>query len=235
MHLPFLDKFPADVVILQKRGKSLSARKDKARYMERHGTAYYETKKFKAKFKPSSFDDFIIQHNGRPMIFIYEYQRDMFVPVNATNLQAIHEVKDNKIVMQDFTHTCFDCKLATNPKTTTTTHRLKGDEKKEVCIHCGSDDIKKLDQALKHQPKVHKFINLHAIDEGMAFWGSVRRWKAEERHKLKSFWADNMHFVMYAMTWVLMIVLTYLFMSSLSESSFEIANALSSAVSKPPG
>lgn len=233
MHIPFLDKFPADAIILQKRGTSVSARKDKARFMEKNGTAYYETKKYKAKFKPSSFDDFLVQNNGRPLVFIYEYQRDLFVPVNANNLQVVYDIEDGIISKEDYTHICDDCKNPTNPKTRSEGLLKKSDI--QVCSFCGSTNITKLEKELKDQPKIKHFVNLTAIDEGMAFWGSVRRWKAEERHKLKSWWADNIHFVMYAMTWVLMIVLTYLFMSSISETGFQIANALSNALQKPPG
>jgi len=95
MHIPFISKFPVDAVVLQKRGNSLMAYLDKARFIKRKGTEYYELKKRKTKFRPSTFDNMIPQPNGRPLVILYEYQRDMLVPVDTTNLEIIYERDEN--------------------------------------------------------------------------------------------------------------------------------------------
>lgn len=76
---------------------------------------------------------------------------------------------------------------------------------------------------------------LRIVDPGVAFWGQQRRRKAEERHKNPSWWANNMSFVAMALVFVLMIILSYIFMTSISDSSMNVANALNNLANKPPG
>lgn len=163
IRIPLLDKFPVDVIVFQKRGRGLSAFRDKARYMDKEGEKYYELKKAGSKFRPSSFDDFVIQNNGNPLIVLYEYQRDMLVPVNTSDLEVNSE---------------------------------------------------------------GKAINLHAIEEDMSFWGQMRRWKAEERHKEDSWIQRNKDFLMMALVFVFFIMMSYIFMSNISEQSHNIVDAM---------
>lgn len=76
---------------------------------------------------------------------------------------------------------------------------------------------------------------LKIIDPGVAFWGQQRRRKAEDRHKNTSWWANNMPFVAMAMTFVLMIVLSYVFMGAISDSAMSVGQALEKLANKPPG
>jgi len=88
MRIPFVDKFPVDVMVIQKRGKGFTAYYDKARYYTKKDKSYYELKKNKrAKFKPISYDYLVPQSNGRPLAVIYEYMRDMYVPVNIREIE----------------------------------------------------------------------------------------------------------------------------------------------------
>lgn len=75
---------------------------------------------------------------------------------------------------------------------------------------------------------------LTVIDPGVAFWGQQRRRKAEDRHKNTSWWANNMPFVAMSMTFVLMIVLSYIFMGAISDTGSSIVNAMNQ-LNAPPG
>lgn len=101
MNIPFLDKFPVDAIILQKRGSGVLCYRDKARYLTKSDQSYYQLKKTGTKFRPSTFDNMLPQSNGRPLVILYEYARDMLVPVDATELEVIYERDDKGNIIKE--------------------------------------------------------------------------------------------------------------------------------------
>lgn len=106
MNIPFFDKFPVDVLVLQKRGSDggLMWYRDKGRFRRKGTEEYYELKKNHKKLKPPSYNFMIPGSKGKPMVVLYEYARDMYVPVDVAHLEQIPE-RDVRgdIVMEDFT------------------------------------------------------------------------------------------------------------------------------------
>jgi hypothetical protein len=106
MNIPFFDKYPADVLILQKRGHDggLLGFRDKARFRRKGLDEFYELKKRHKKMKPPNYSYMIPQTNGRPMVVLFEYARDMFAAVDPYHLELIPERdKNGDVVMEDFT------------------------------------------------------------------------------------------------------------------------------------
>lgn len=239
MHIPFLDKFPVKAIILQKRAGGLMLRQDKARFMKRGNIAYYELKKGGTKFRPSSFDNMVPMQGGKSVIFLYEYQRDMLVPIDTEHLEALYERdKDGNVIYETATMKCREGHTFGHAEKVQVGKVKKKDI--EVCPVCSSREIEQLPkEEQKKVPKVDRTINLKAIDEDMAYWGQMRRWEADNRHKDDSWWKANLPFIMHAMTWLLMIILAYIFMGSISEAGHSVSDALlqaaQAAAGKPPG
>lgn len=237
MHIPFLDKFPVDAIILQKRAGGVVLRRDKARFMSRGGVSYYELKKHGAKFRPSSFDNMLPTPKGRSVIFLYEYQRDMLVPIDTEHLEVLYKRdKDGKVVYETGKFRCKEGHQFEKPRSV---EEGKDKKKTDICPVCASKRLDEVPEAeQKKVPQVDRTLNLKAIDEDMAFWGQMRRWESENRHKEDSWWKQNVHFIMFAMTWILMIVLAYIFMGAISETGHGVSDALiqaAKAYSAPPG
>lgn len=232
MHIPFLDKFPVDAIILSKRSGGVLLRRDKARFMKRGNVAYYELKKHGAKFRPSSFDNMVPTKGGKSVIFLYEYQRDMLVPLDTEHLEILYaRDKSGKVVYETAKKRCDEGHEFETPE-----KDKKDNEKCPICESDKLEDIPKKDQ--RRVPKVDKTIGLKSIDEDMAFWGQMRRWEAENRHKDDSWWKQNMSFIMFAMTWILLIILSYIFMGAVSEAGHSVSDALlkaAQAAAAPPG
>lgn len=219
MRIPFLDKFPARAIVFQKRGNGHTAFIDRARFMSKKGTNYYELKKYKAKFRPSSFDDFVPMTNGKPLILLYEYQRDMIVPINTSGLTIVYERDGSGNIVYEWSKcSCDSGHHFTEP--------IKG-----KCPHCGSEKFTELkENEVKAIPKIKEVLNLHALDEDMKFWGQMRRWEAETRHSPDSWLSRNKEFVMMALVFVFFIMLSYIFMQNVSETGMSVTNAINNLV-----
>ena len=185
----FIDRFPASAVIFQKRGKGLSAYFDKARFIEKTGETYYELKKGRIKFRPSSFDDFVIMNKGKPLILLYEYSRGMIVPISLADIEAVYKRDKNKKIIRDE----------------------------------------------KGNPIIDKMIDLKALPEDMAFWGQMRRWKAEERHRDESWFQRNKEIILLMAVGMFMVILSYIFMTSISDSANSISGSIASYTAQMTG
>lgn len=229
MNIPFIDKFPVDVLILQKRGQSVLWKKDQARYMTKRGVAYYELKRGKTKFRPGSFKDMVPTTKGRQAMILYEYARNMFVPVDTSHIEIEFEVDDQgELVLETPKFECEEGHQFEEPTTVTVKNKVTRKEKELIaCPICKSTKLADIPESERGKaPKMKKAINLTAIDEDMAYWGQMRRWEAENRHKETNWWKENVHFIMFAMTWILLIVLSYIFMGAISETGHSVTNAL---------
>lgn len=242
LRIPIWEKFPVDAIIFQKRGDSVSVMKDRARFTVKDGVRYYELKKYGSKFRPSSFDDFITQNNGRPLVMLYEYQRDMLVPVSAVNMEKIYKTdKEGLIEYDEYKYCCNKGHYFNDPDTMEIGYIHK--KKVDICPQCEemNDYITKLDPP-KKVPVIEKYINLHSIEEDMAFWGQMRRWKAEERHKDESWFMRNKELIMMSIVFVFFIVMTYVVSNAMTGSSSSVvtaidnlARSIGSAPITPPG
>lgn len=230
MRIPIVDKFPAKAIVFQKRGNGLTAFIDNARFMEKNGLRFYELKKHTAKFRPSSFDDFIPGPKGKPLILLYEYQRDMLVPINTAHLGMVYERDADGTVIDDWSK--FVCNAGHHfavPYDFKTSTFLHGVKDNGCCPHCGTESFKELPEGeWKSIPRIKEMLNLHAIDEDMAFWGQMRRWNAEQRHKPESFLVKYKEFIMIAVVFVFCIMIAYIFMTNISDSAKGIINAIGS-------
>lgn len=237
LRIPFVEKFPVTALIFQKRGRGLTCFFDKARFIDKEGTKVYELKKYGAVFKPSSFDDFITMMNGKPLIILYEYQRDMLVPVDATNLEEIYDVEDGEIKIEEMKYVCDRGHHFTKPKKIQVEGYKGKKQDIEICPHCEEEntEIRELDNP-PELPIVKKYVNLHAIEEDMAYWGQLRRKDAEQRHKDESWIQRNKEFIMMAIVFVFFIIMTYIFMNSISDVGFDIIQAMEGIKGAgPPG
>lgn len=167
MRIPIVDKFPVKAVVFQKRGNGLTAFIDQARFMEKDGTRFYELKKHKAKFKPSCLDDFVPMTTGKLLILLYEYQRDMLVPISTAGLGVVYERDGNgKIIMEWSNNVCDTGHHFSEP------YGADKEGKGGKCPHCGTKKFRPLkDEEVKAIPKIKDIVNLHALDEDMVFWG----------------------------------------------------------------
>lgn len=234
MRIPILSKFPVRVVLFQKRGSGASGLIDKARFVVKDGVRIYELKKYGVKFQPSSFDDFVPLNTGQPMVLLYEYQRDMVVPITVENLTKIFDVNEKGQVKQEYIEwECNKGHLFKKPKTVET--GLVKKKTKEICPYCGTDVVKLPKKKLFY--KIKKMINLHAIDEDMAFWGQMRRWKAEERHRTESWIQKYKDILMLLIVFVFFIVMSYIFMNNISENTRNIVDVMAEFMKSqaPPG
>jgi hypothetical protein len=102
MFIPFYHKFPVNVTIFHKTSEfGLLCSEDNARFMREQGLEYYQLKKKNVKLKPPNYSHMLPQSNGKKRIFLYEYARDMYVPVAVSNLEIIYEHdKDGNIIYE---------------------------------------------------------------------------------------------------------------------------------------
>lgn len=238
MRIPLISKFPVSVVLFQKRGTGASSLIDNARFVVKDGVRVYELKKYGVKFQPSSFDDFVPLNTGKPMVLLYEYQRDMVVPITVENLTKIFEVNKKGQVRQEYVEwECTKGHEFKEPMVIETGVVTKGE--KEVCPYCRTDLITKLPEK-KLVKKIKKIINLHAIEEDMAFWGQLRRQQAERRHKTESWIQKYKDLLMMMIVFVFFIVIAYIFMNNISENTRNIVDVMTEVLvslkqSAPPG
>lgn len=230
--IPFLEKFPVRVVLLQKRGDAVTARLDKGRYIIKQNVPIYELKKYGIKFQPSSYENLIPLTSGQPFVILYEYDRGMVVPVSTNNMQIIYEYDENGIIEEEVNYECENHHTFSKPETKKKRRQKEGIS---VCPYCETEVLSKFEKPQK-RPKIKKIVNLHAVDEDMRLWGQMRRWKAEERHKNEGWLQRNQQLVMSTMLFVFFIVLAYLFMQSISDNTNSIVTALQGLRgSAPPG
>ena len=229
MFIPFYDKFPVNVLVLKKQGNGLIIYNDKARYMDRVGQhAYYQIKTNKAMFKPTGLEEMIPGKNGKPNLLLFEYQRGQYAPLDTRNLETIYE-RDVKgeLINEKMTQKCEKGHM----------FKIEKSDDSEKCPYCGAHSHKM--ENPETMPKIKGIVGLKSIDEDMALWRTLRIRLAEERHKNTSWWAQNTPFIMFSMTFVLMIVLSYLFMGSISQTGMSVTNALLNLNGKitiaPPG
>jgi len=92
MNIPFLDRFPVKVFIFQRRGKGSVIKEDRARYIEDNesGKRMYELKDKGQNAIPIPFKYIQTTNDGNPVIFLYEYDRNHFKPIEAN-------VSDNEL------------------------------------------------------------------------------------------------------------------------------------------
>lgn len=177
LRIPFIDKFPVKVIVLEKRGDrgAIVVKMDSARYITRNGMSYYDLKSGN-KTRPMSYANYMMTSRGKPIAFLYEYNRGKYVQVNADELEVL------------------------------------------------SND--------RGEPENAK---LKIIDEDMAVWGQLARRESEERHRKDSWWQKNQQMILMASTMVFMIILAYLFMESIKQSSLTVIDAFKAIAQKPPG
>lgn len=228
--IPFMSKFPVQVVLLKKYGNGHIVTLDRARYVKDKSFNYYQLKSNGYIFKPCTLDDMAITNRGKPFLILYEYQREQYAPVDIKNLETVYDrQKNGELIMECHTHECVNGH---------TFVIVSEDENLDKCPFCKSHVHEMAEP--RYLPKIKNVIGLKSVDEDMVLWRILRMRLAEERHKNKSWWAQNTHFVMFAMTFVLMIVLAYLFMGSVTQSTLDVTNALNALQGKitltpPPG
>lgn len=234
--IPFWDKFPVEVVLLQKRGNAVTGIKDKGRYVIKDGTRIYELKKYGIKIQPTNYENIIPLDNGKPLVFLYEYARGMVVPISTDNMQTLYVYADNKVVTEKIAWVCENDHGFNKPE-----EKTKGKLKKttvKICPFCKTETIGELEEP-KTMPKVDKVVNLHVVPEDMRFWEQNRIMKAQERHKSDGWLARNSQVVMSGMVFVFFIILVYFFSNALSENTNDIVTAMrdlaNSGAMRPPG
>lgn len=221
--IPFIEKFPVRVILLQKRGNAVTAREDRGRYIIKGATRLYELKKYGIKFQPTSYENLIPMNNGQPFVLLYEYDRGMVVPIDTNNMQTIYEYDNNKVVMTKVKYKCSNGHAFLNPFVKE--YGILKKKKKDQCPYCFDEMILEYDNIIE-KPKIKKVVNLNPVDEDMMFWGQMRRQKSEERHKNQSWLERNQTMIMTGMMFVFFIVLSYIFMNSISENTNDIVSAL---------
>lgn len=102
------------------------------------------------------------------------------------------------------------------------------------------EQVKEKDGTLITRPKVSRVINLKAAEEDMSQWASTFRLRAEDKYKKKNFWDKYGPFMIMAITFVFLLVLTYIFMGAISDSGQKVSDALLQLVRQmagqpPPG
>lgn len=221
--IPFIDNFPVDVLVFQKRENGLMVVKDKARYIKKDGFTYYELKKAGTKFRPASFDNMVVMKNGKVLAVLYEYQRDMIVPVDVGDLELIHEIKEGKLQVDVYDRECNKC-----------SKKFKEDHESAECDgkECGGGLIA-LEKPLT-KPVIRKAVNLHAIEEDMSMWSQSFRREMDMRHNNTTFWEKYSALIMMGMVFIFFIIMTNFFMQSVTDNANSIVDAFSKAAI-PPG
>lgn len=235
--IPFLEKFPVIAILYQRRGKGYTVKMDKARYIQKEGIKIYELKKSGLKFKPSKYENLLHTDRGRPFIMLMEYERGEVVPLSTEDLKEIYEYsEDGQVVIEDMNYECKNKHWFNEP--------LKKKIGKlrpkvvEFCPYCKTSDI---DKFAKPKPckKLDRIVNLHATDVDMEFWGQMRRWKAEERHKNDSWLVKNKEIVIFTLMFVFGIVCMYYVSMVIGDNTDAIVAAMQNlanqGVAKPPG
>lgn len=163
-------------MIFQRRGNGTIIKKDKARFIKKQGKKrVYELKNKGVETQPIPYKHIQSTDEGKPVLFLYEYDRDHFKPVNSN-------VTKNAIEDED--------------------------------------------------------IDVEPVDEADIAWEQYTVAMSEEIHEGDEPWfVKHQQFIVMFLTFVFLIIMSYLFMDNISTQSQNIVEAFEQGMTNggPPG